>query len=67
MLSATKYINGHGDVVMGIAAMNDDSLYQRLQFIQFGEFFASRVLHVHAHYSSCRQTTILIWLRYTPV
>lgn len=35
MLSATKYINGHGDVVMGIAAMNDDSLYQRLQFIQF--------------------------------
>ncbi|KAK7204692.1 cystathionine gamma-lyase [Myxozyma melibiosi] len=32
--SVTKYINGHSDVVMGIALMNDDALFHRIQFLQ---------------------------------
>ena len=32
--SVTKYINGHSDVVMGVAALNDDGLAQRLRFLQ---------------------------------
>lgn len=32
--SVTKYINGHSDVVMGVAAFNDDELYTRLSFLQ---------------------------------
>ncbi len=34
MHSATKYINGHSDVVMGILVCNDDELKERLAFIQ---------------------------------
>ena len=34
MHSATKYINGHSDVVMGILCTNSDELYNRLAFIQ---------------------------------
>ncbi len=34
MHSATKYINGHSDVVMGILCINDSDLHQRLAFIQ---------------------------------
>ncbi|KND01786.1 cystathionine gamma-lyase CYS3 [Spizellomyces punctatus DAOM BR117] len=32
--SVTKYINGHSDVVMGVAITNDDSLADRLRFLQ---------------------------------
>lgn len=32
--SVTKYINGHSDVVMGAAALNNDDLYARLVFLQ---------------------------------
>ncbi|KAF2766241.1 hypothetical protein EJ03DRAFT_183590 [Teratosphaeria nubilosa] len=32
--SVTKYINGHSDVLMGVAAFNSDSLYERLKFLQ---------------------------------
>lgn len=32
--SVTKYINGHSDVVMGVAAFNSDDLYQQLSFLQ---------------------------------
>ncbi|MFZ4860660.1 cystathionine gamma-synthase [Sphingobacterium sp. Mn56C] len=32
MHSATKYINGHSDVVMGALVMNDESYYKRLFF-----------------------------------
>jgi cystathionine beta-lyase/cystathionine gamma-synthase len=32
--STTKYLNGHSDMIGGIAIVNDDSLAQRLQFIQ---------------------------------
>eukprot|EP00753_Platysulcus_tardus_P014209 PLAT4216.1.p2 GENE.PLAT4216.1~~PLAT4216.1.p2 ORF type:complete len:433 (+),score=209.55 PLAT4216.1:43-1299(+) len=34
--SVTKYINGHSDVVGGIIALNDESNYERLRFIQNG-------------------------------
>ncbi|EOO03385.1 putative cystathionine gamma-lyase protein [Phaeoacremonium minimum UCRPA7] len=32
--SVTKYINGHSDVVMGVAAFNSDELHKRLTFLQ---------------------------------
>ncbi|CAJ0546243.1 Ff.00g097160.m01.CDS01 [Fusarium sp. VM40] len=32
--SVTKYINGHSDVVMGVAAFNSDELKARLSFLQ---------------------------------
>ncbi|TNN84068.1 Cystathionine gamma-lyase [Liparis tanakae] len=34
MYSATKYMNGHSDVVMGLASMNRDDLNERLKFLQ---------------------------------
>ncbi|XP_078074576.1 cystathionine gamma-lyase-like isoform X1 [Mustelus asterias] len=34
MYSATKYMNGHSDVVMGLASMNRDDLYEKLKFLQ---------------------------------
>ncbi|NXY85035.1 CGL lyase, partial [Alcedo cyanopectus] len=34
MYSATKYMNGHSDVVMGLVSVNSDELYERLQFLQ---------------------------------
>lgn len=34
MHSATKYINGHSDVVMGVLCVNDNALKDRLAFIQ---------------------------------
>lgn len=35
MHSATKYIGGHSDIVMGALMINDDELHQELKFIQF--------------------------------
>ncbi|NJM93684.1 MAG: cystathionine gamma-synthase [Cytophagales bacterium] len=32
--SATKYLAGHSDVVMGAVVVNDEALYDRLRFIQ---------------------------------
>lgn len=32
--SVTKYINGHSDVVMGVLAVNDDELHEKLRFLQ---------------------------------
>ncbi|HTR79593.1 MAG TPA: PLP-dependent aspartate aminotransferase family protein [Gemmatimonadaceae bacterium] len=32
--STTKYLNGHSDMIGGIALVNDDELAERLQFIQ---------------------------------
>lgn len=34
--SITKYINGHSDVVMGVAMTNDDGIYEKLRFVQNG-------------------------------
>jgi len=35
MHSATKYLGGHSDLVMGALMVNDDELHQQLKFIQF--------------------------------
>ncbi|XP_050666704.1 cystathionine gamma-lyase-like isoform X2 [Leptidea sinapis] len=32
--SLTKYMNGHSDVIMGAAVLNDDDLHKRLRFLQ---------------------------------
>ncbi|KAJ1989552.1 cystathionine gamma-lyase cys3 [Dimargaris cristalligena] len=32
--SCTKYINGHSDVVLGVAAMRDAQIYDKLKFLQ---------------------------------
>ncbi|XP_035306536.1 cystathionine gamma-lyase [Cricetulus griseus] len=34
MCSATKYMNGHSDVVMGLVSVNSDDLNARLRFLQ---------------------------------
>jgi len=34
MSSATKYINGHSDVIMGVAVTSDDVLAEKLRFLQ---------------------------------
>ncbi|XP_073400882.1 cystathionine gamma-lyase [Dendrobates tinctorius] len=34
MYSATKYMNGHSDVVMGLVSVNCDKLYERLKYLQ---------------------------------
>lgn len=34
MHSATKYMNGHSDVVMGLAILNDDDLHAKLRYLQ---------------------------------
>uniref|UniRef100_A0ABM5G8C1 Cystathionine gamma-lyase n=1 Tax=Pogona vitticeps TaxID=103695 RepID=A0ABM5G8C1_9SAUR len=35
MYSATKYMNGHSDVVMGLVSINDDALHEKLRFLQY--------------------------------
>ncbi|OGV28416.1 MAG: cystathionine beta-lyase [Legionellales bacterium RIFCSPHIGHO2_12_FULL_37_14] len=32
--SATKYLNGHSDVIAGLVVVSDKALYERLQFLQ---------------------------------
>lgn len=34
MYSATKYMNGHSDVVMGLASLNRDDVCERLKYLQ---------------------------------
>ncbi|KAL0901356.1 hypothetical protein ABMA27_006635 [Loxostege sticticalis] len=34
MYSLTKYMNGHSDVIMGAAVLNDSALVQKLRFLQ---------------------------------
>lgn len=62
MYSLTKYMNGHSDVIMGAAIMNDEALYEKLKFLQNGKIIAAR----HAQISnvclillnSCRHRSI---------
>ncbi|XP_060629704.2 cystathionine gamma-lyase [Anolis sagrei] len=35
MYSATKYMNGHSDVVMGLVSVNDDGIHERLRLLQY--------------------------------
>lgn len=34
MHSATKYLGGHSDVILGVVALNDDALYQQIRLVQ---------------------------------
>lgn len=43
MYSLSKYMNGHNDVVMGAAIMNDQILYQKLKFLQNGNNSEGRI------------------------
>ncbi|KAI6085345.1 Cys/Met metabolism PLP-dependent enzyme-domain-containing protein [Hypoxylon rubiginosum] len=68
--SVTKYINGHSDVVMGLAAFNSDDLRERLAFLQnacgavpsaFDCWLAHRgvkTLHLRARQSSTNATAV---------
>uniref|UniRef100_A0A0B8RS11 Cystathionine gamma-lyase n=1 Tax=Philothamnus irregularis TaxID=1899461 RepID=A0A0B8RS11_9SAUR len=35
MYSATKYMNGHSDVVMGLVSLNSNELHEKLRFLQY--------------------------------
>ncbi|WYZ42810.1 hypothetical protein EsH8_VI_000509 [Colletotrichum jinshuiense] len=76
--SVTKYINGHSDVVMGVAAFNSDDLKQRLGFLQnaigavpsaFDCWLAHRglkTLHLRAREATRNATTVATALEASP-
>lgn len=76
--SVTKYINGHSDVVMGVAAFNADDLKTRLSFLQnaigavpspFDCWLAHRglkTLHLRAREASVNATAVANALEGSP-
>ncbi|KAM0471767.1 hypothetical protein ACHAPE_006593 [Trichoderma viride] len=76
--SVTKYINGHSDVVMGVAAFNSDNLKTRLSFLQnaigavpsaFDSWLAHRglkTLHLRAREATTNATTVAHALEASP-
>jgi len=76
--SVTKYINGHSDVVMGVAAFNDDVIYSRLLFLQnaigaipspFDSWLAHRglkTLHLRAKAATDNATAVATALEASP-
>ncbi|XXG98411.1 hypothetical protein Hte_004734 [Hypoxylon texense] len=76
--SVTKYINGHSDVVMGLAAFNSDDLRERLAFLQnacgavpsaFDCWLAHRgvkTLHLRARQSNANATAVAEALEASP-
>lgn len=76
--SVTKYINGHSDVVMGVAAFNSDAMKQRLSFLQnaigavpsaFDSWLAHRglkTLHLRAREATTNATAIAHALEQSP-
>ncbi|KXH65762.1 Cys/Met metabolism PLP-dependent enzyme [Colletotrichum salicis] len=76
--SVTKYINGHSDVVMGVAAFNSPGLKQRLGFLQnaigavpsaFDCWLAHRglkTLHLRAREASTNATAVATALEASP-
>ncbi|KAI0484677.1 Cys/Met metabolism PLP-dependent enzyme-domain-containing protein [Xylariaceae sp. FL0804] len=76
--SVTKYINGHSDVVMGLAACNSDELRERLSFLQnaggavpsaFDCWLAHRgvkTLHLRVRQSSANATAVARALEASP-
>jgi cystathionine gamma-lyase len=76
--SVTKYINGHSDVVMGVAAFNSDELKDRLTFLQnaigavpspFDSWLAHRglkTLHLRAREASVNATAVATALEASP-
>lgn len=77
--SVTKYINGHSDVVMGVAAFNSDELKTRLGFLQnaigavpsaFDSWLAHRglkTLHLRAREASTNATAVANALEASPL
>jgi cystathionine gamma-lyase len=76
--SVTKYINGHSDVVMGVAAFNSPDLKQRLSFLQnaigavpspFDCWLAHRglkTLHLRARESTKNAASVAAALKASP-
>ncbi|KAJ5675795.1 Cys/Met metabolism PLP-dependent enzyme-domain-containing protein [Penicillium macrosclerotiorum] len=76
--SVTKYINGHSDVLMGVAAFNSDALKERLGFLQnaigavpspFDCWLAHRglkTLHLRAREATKNATTVALALEASP-
>ena len=76
--SVTKYINGHSDVVMGVAAFNSDDLHARLAFLQnaigavpsaFDSWLAHRglkTLHLRAREATRNATVVAHALEASP-
>ncbi|CAM1507149.1 Fc.00g067900.m01.CDS01 [Cosmosporella sp. VM-42] len=76
--SVTKYINGHSDVVMGVAAFNSDELKERLGFLQnaigavpsaFDSWLAHRglkTLHLRAREATTNATAVAHALEASP-
>ncbi|KAJ5166579.1 cystathionine gamma-lyase cys3 [Penicillium canariense] len=76
--SVTKYINGHSDVCMGVAAFNSESLKERLSFLQnaigaipspFDCWLAHRglkTLHLRAREATTNATAVALALEASP-
>ncbi|KAK3191647.1 cystathionine gamma-lyase cys3 [Lecanicillium sp. MT-2017a] len=76
--SVTKYINGHSDVVMGVAAFNSEDLFKRLSFLQnaigavpsaFDSWLAHRglkTLHLRAREATANATAVATALEASP-
>ena len=76
--SVTKYINGHSDVVMGVAAFNSDEMKERLSFLQnaigaipsaFDSWLAHRglkTLHLRAKEASLNASVVAKALESSP-
>ncbi|MCJ1378418.1 cystathionine gamma-lyase cys3 [Xylographa soralifera] len=76
--SVTKYINGHSDVLMGVAAFNSESISERLTFLQnaigavpsaFDCWLAHRglkTLHLRAREATINATSIAKALESSP-
>ncbi|KAI9769687.1 MAG: cystathionine gamma-lyase cys3 [Geoglossum simile] len=76
--SVTKYINGHSDVLMGVAAFNSDALKDRLSFLQnaigavpspFDCWLAHRglkTLHLRAREATVNATAVALALEASP-
>ncbi|QPH00121.1 hypothetical protein C2857_003351 [Epichloe festucae Fl1] len=76
--SVTKYINGHSDVVMGVAAFNSNELKARLSFLQnaigavpsaFDSWLAHRglkTLHLRAREATRNATAVATALEASP-
>lgn len=77
--SVTKYINGHSDVVMGVAAFNSEDLHTRLSFLQnaigavpsaFDCWLAHRglkTLHLRARQATTNATAVATALEASPL
>jgi len=76
--SVTKYINGHSDVVMGVAAFNSDEMKKKLSFLQnalgcvpsaFDSWLAHRglkTLHLRAREATINATAVATALEASP-